>query len=281
MGSETSVRNHYKDRRGHDLLRGNRAALGGHGQRSLFTDCNPRDPRRPDAERCPHRRLWQVLRGTDPPLSRVTRMKNLSRRELLLGTAALSATTAVRGSAGGNMHRLACSSARSMRTPPRSRSQPDSISRARRPRWLPTRPRLRRRAGSGAARRARVIGTAHTLEKAREACARVQGHTSAAALELTEFDSVVACAGEVQRLGAPLDVSLQRRRDGAAPTLEQVRGIEKHFGHEESPGTLPADAARLLPQVTAAAQGRVVVVSSGSAYRSAPEAGTEFDDTLR
>ena len=45
-----------------------------------------------------------------------------------------------------------------------------------------------------ALRGAHVIGTARTLEKARSACASVQGRTTPVALELTDFTSVVACA---------------------------------------------------------------------------------------
>jgi NAD(P)-dependent dehydrogenase (short-subunit alcohol dehydrogenase family) len=60
------------------------------------------------------------------------------------------------------------------------------------------------------------------------------------------------------------------------PELEQVRGIEKqfavnHLGHFVL-------THRLLPLVVAAPQGRVVVVSSGAAIRSAPAQGIEFDN---
>ena len=104
----------------------------------------------------------------------------------------------------------------------------------------------------------------------------MQGHTTPAVLELTDFDSVVACAGEVQRLGAPLDMLLCNAGVMELPTLEQVHGIEKHFVTNHLGHFLLTQ--RLLPQITAAPQGRVVVVSSGSAYRSAPAAGIEFDN---
>jgi WW domain-containing oxidoreductase len=60
------------------------------------------------------------------------------------------------------------------------------------------------------------------------------------------------------------------------PTLEQVRGIEKHFVTNHLGHFLLVN--RLLPQITSAPQGRVVVVSSGSSYRDAPAAGIEFDN---
>jgi NAD(P)-dependent dehydrogenase (short-subunit alcohol dehydrogenase family) len=127
-----------------------------------------------------------------------------------------------------------------------------------------------------ALRGAHVVGTARTLEKAREACASVSGRTTPVALELTDFDSVVACAGEVARLGVPLDMLVCNAGVMEIPALEQVRGLEKHFVTNHLGHFLLT--VRLLPQVVAAAEGRVVVVSSGSAYRDAPEAGIEFDN---
>ena len=62
-----------------------------------------------------------------------------------------------------------------------------------------------------ALRGAHVIGTARTLDKAAEACGQVQGKATPLALELTDFDSVVACADQVTALlGWPRD-----RRAGA------------------------------------------------------------------
>jgi NAD(P)-dependent dehydrogenase (short-subunit alcohol dehydrogenase family) len=127
-----------------------------------------------------------------------------------------------------------------------------------------------------ALRGARVLGTARALDKAREACTRVQGSTTPLALELTDFDSVVACANEVQKLGVPLDALVCNAGVMEIPTLEQVRGIEKHFVTNHLGHFLLTN--RLLPQLKAATQGRVVVVSSGASYRSAPESGIEFDN---
>ncbi|MBM4197274.1 MAG: SDR family NAD(P)-dependent oxidoreductase [Gammaproteobacteria bacterium] len=127
-----------------------------------------------------------------------------------------------------------------------------------------------------ALRGARVFGTARTLDKAREACARAQGETTPLALELTDFDSVVACAGEVAGSGAALDMLILNAGVMELPALEQVYGLEKHFVTNHLGHFLLT--MRLLPQVQAAAQGRVVVVSSGSSYREAPEVGIEFDN---
>ncbi|MEO8445000.1 MAG: SDR family NAD(P)-dependent oxidoreductase [Gammaproteobacteria bacterium] len=126
-----------------------------------------------------------------------------------------------------------------------------------------------------ARRGAHVIGTARSLDKAREACARVPGRTTPAALELTDFSSVVACAAQVAALGAPLDILMCNAGVMEVPTAEQINGIERHFVTNHLGHFLLTE--RLLPQLTAAPQGRVVVVSSG-AYKQAPAAGIEFDN---
>jgi len=127
-----------------------------------------------------------------------------------------------------------------------------------------------------ALRGAHVLGTARSLDKALSACATVSGHTTPLALELTDFDSVVACAGAVATTGAPLDIVICNAGVMEIPTLEQVRGIEKHFVTNHLGHFLLVN--RVLPQVLAAWQGRVVMVSSGSATRDAPAAGIEFDN---
>jgi NAD(P)-dependent dehydrogenase (short-subunit alcohol dehydrogenase family) len=61
----------------------------------------------------------------------------------------------------------------------------------------------------------------------------------------------------------------------ALPQLEKVYGLEKQFAVNHLGHFVLVN--RLLPQVIAAPQGRVVVVSSGG-YQWAPAAGIEFDN---
>jgi NAD(P)-dependent dehydrogenase (short-subunit alcohol dehydrogenase family) len=126
-----------------------------------------------------------------------------------------------------------------------------------------------------ALRGAHVLGTARTLEKAKAACAEIQGQCTPLALELEDFDSVVACANQVRELGMPLDALVCNAGIMALPKLEQLRGIEKQFAVNHLGHFILVN--RLISQVQAAPQGRVVVVSSG-AYKSAPAAGIEFDN---
>lgn len=126
-----------------------------------------------------------------------------------------------------------------------------------------------------ALRGAHVIGTARTLEKATEACASVQGRTTPVALELTDFDSVVNCAARATEISGTLDILLCNAGVMEVPTAEQINGIERHLVTNHLGHFLLTQ--RLLPQLSAAPQGRVVVVASG-AYKQAPAAGIEFDN---
>jgi NAD(P)-dependent dehydrogenase (short-subunit alcohol dehydrogenase family) len=131
-----------------------------------------------------------------------------------------------------------------------------------------------------ALRGAHVILTGRTREKATAAIAAltalgIRAPLTPVALELTDFQSVAACAAEVAALGTALDMLICNAGIMALPALEQVGGLEKqfvtnHLGHFVL-------VQRLLPQVLAAAQSRVVVLSSRG-YRWAPEAGIEFDN---
>jgi NAD(P)-dependent dehydrogenase (short-subunit alcohol dehydrogenase family) len=126
-----------------------------------------------------------------------------------------------------------------------------------------------------ALRGAHVIGTGRTLEKARDACSSVQGKTTPIALELERWDTVAEGANQVRALGMPIDMLVCNAGIMALPELEQVYGLEKqfvvnHLGHFIL-------VSRLLDQVKAAPQGRVVAVSS-LGYRWAPPAGIEFDN---
>jgi len=126
-----------------------------------------------------------------------------------------------------------------------------------------------------AAHGARVIGTGRTLAKAQEACASVGPNCTPLECELESLDSVRACAEAVRALGMPLDVLMLNAGIMSLPKLEQVRGLEKQFAVNHLGHFLLAH--RLLEQVKAAPQGRVVTLSS-SAYKWAPPAGIEFDN---
>jgi NAD(P)-dependent dehydrogenase (short-subunit alcohol dehydrogenase family) len=125
-----------------------------------------------------------------------------------------------------------------------------------------------------ALRGARVIGTARTLERGQEACAGIQGKVTPVVLELSDFDSVVACAKAIEALDTPID-GLVCNAGVLLTELQQVRGMEmqfvvNHLGHFIL-------VSRLLDRVTAAPQGRVVVVGSMS-HRQVPPGGIQFDN---
>jgi len=124
-------------------------------------------------------------------------------------------------------------------------------------------------------RGAQVICAARTLEKAQAACAGIPGKTIPVAMELTDFPSLVAGTDQVRALGIPIDMLILNAGIMALPELEQVNGLEKQFVTNHLGHFIVGN--RLLPQVQAAPQGRVVVLSS-SGYQWAPEPGIEFDN---
>jgi NAD(P)-dependent dehydrogenase (short-subunit alcohol dehydrogenase family) len=125
-----------------------------------------------------------------------------------------------------------------------------------------------------ALRGAHVIGTARSLERGQEACAAVVGKATPVVLELSDFDSVVACADSIRALAPAID-ALVCNAGVLLMELQQVRGMEtqfvvNHLGHFIL-------VNRLLERVTAAPQGRVVVVGS-TAHRQPPPGGIQFDN---
>lgn len=126
-----------------------------------------------------------------------------------------------------------------------------------------------------ALRGAHVLATGRTLEKAKAACDSVEGRTTPIALELERRDTIVAATDLVRTLGMPIDALICNAGIMALPRLEQVGGIEKQFAVNHLGHFLLVN--RLLPQVKAAPQGRVVHVSS-LGYRWAPAVGIEFDN---
>lgn len=124
-----------------------------------------------------------------------------------------------------------------------------------------------------ALRGARVIGTARTIGKAREACQAVPGQTVPMACELSDPASVRACVAAVVAAGIRLDAIICNAGIMALPKLELAHGCElqfftNHIGHFIL-------VTGLIGQLTAT--GRVVMVSS-SAHNQAAGGGIEFDN---
>lgn len=124
-----------------------------------------------------------------------------------------------------------------------------------------------------ALRGAHVIGTGRNMDKAKMACDSVTGKTTPVVLELSDYQSAVDCATAIKDVVPHIDMLIGNAGMVAGSGLEQINGIEKtftinHLGHF-------VFINRLLEQVKAARQGRVVMVSSGAAFGNA---GIEFDN---
>ena len=127
-----------------------------------------------------------------------------------------------------------------------------------------------------ALRGAHVLGTGRTMEKARKACASVEGQATPLALELSDFQSAVDCAAQVADLGLVPDMVILNAGINTFGELELVNGVEKIFvvnflGHFVL-------VNHLLPLMQTANNGRIVHVSSRSGYRQAPAVGIDFDN---
>jgi len=122
-------------------------------------------------------------------------------------------------------------------------------------------------------RGAKVVGTARTVEKAREACATVKGETVPLACELSDPKSVRACVSAVKAAGLQLDGIIANAGIMALPKLEKAFGYElqfftNHIGHFIL-------VTGLLDALTP--EGRVVMLSS-AAHKGAPKGGIQFDN---
>lgn len=123
-------------------------------------------------------------------------------------------------------------------------------------------------------RGATVLATARTEEKARGACATLNGESGTTvplACELTDPDSIHACVTKVKEVGRPLDAIICNAGIMALPELNQAFGYElqfftNHVGHFIL-------VTGLLDQLSDTA--RLVIVSS-DAHKFAPPEGINF-----
>lgn len=122
-------------------------------------------------------------------------------------------------------------------------------------------------------RGARVFGAARSEDKARRACADVEGKAVPVVCDLSDPGSVVSCADDLASRKTELDAIICNAGIMALPERERVHGYEKqffvnHVGHF----ILVTELLDFL-----ADNGRVVTLSSVG-HRTVPEGGIAFDD---
>jgi len=123
-------------------------------------------------------------------------------------------------------------------------------------------------------RGARVIGTARTEAKAREADAKVTGgEVIPIACELADTPSIYSCIETVKSLGFKLDAMICNAGIMALPKLEKAYGYELQFVTNHIGHFILVNG--LLDQLTD--DGRVVMLSS-EAHKQAPKGGIDFDN---
>lgn len=126
-----------------------------------------------------------------------------------------------------------------------------------------------------ALRGAHVIAAARTLEKASEACSGITGTTTPVACELSDMDSVAACAAQVQAIAPKIDILMCNAGIMALADLEQKNGVEMQFLTNHLGHFLLVNL--LLDNVKAADHGRIVVLSS-SGHTHTVQGGIDFDN---
>lgn len=128
-----------------------------------------------------------------------------------------------------------------------------------------------------ALRGAYVIGTSRSLERAEAACKGVIGVTSPAALDLSDPESIIACADRVRVSAQPIDLLVCNAgvRGGSGKAV-LLNGIERHFAINHLGHFLFVN--RLLDRLYTAWQGRIVVVASRASYTGVPADGIRLDD---
>ena len=132
-----------------------------------------------------------------------------------------------------------------------------------------------------ASRGAHVLATGRTTEKVEQACDGMPGTITPLALELTDLDSVNRCAATVAELGLTPTIVICNAGMMTFGEIELVGGIEKMFfanflGHFVL-------VNNLLPGMLKQGTGRIVHVSSDSAYKKdsfkqVSGNGIEFDN---
>jgi NAD(P)-dependent dehydrogenase (short-subunit alcohol dehydrogenase family) len=127
-----------------------------------------------------------------------------------------------------------------------------------------------------ALRGAKIIGLARTLEKAEQACAKIQGDLVPLACELSDWASVRAAADAIDEMGGPVDILICNAGIMAPKQLTTAHGLEMQFATNYMGHFILV--RRLLEQVKLADAGRVVLLSSAAHAAFVMPGGIDFDN---
>ncbi len=125
-----------------------------------------------------------------------------------------------------------------------------------------------------------VIGVGRTQEKADKAWqsvseSGVKGNVTPLGCELEDFAAVAELADKVRAMNTPIDILICNAGIIGRSKLQAIRGIEKQFAVNHLSHFILIN--RLLGQVKAASQGRVVIVAS-DAHETTLPGGIAFDN---
>lgn len=123
-------------------------------------------------------------------------------------------------------------------------------------------------------RGAHVIALARTQEKAGQACHSVAGKTTPLACELSDLDSVKACAEKIHAMETPIDALICNAGIMALPELTVKDGLEMQFLTNHMGHFL---LVYLLQDAVKKAKGRIVMLSS-EGHKMTVKGGIGFDN---
>lgn len=130
-------------------------------------------------------------------------------------------------------------------------------------------------------RGAHVLATGRTVAKVKQACAGMRGTITPFELELTDLNSVNQCARTITDLDLTPDIVVCNAGMMTFGELELVKGIEKMFFVNYLSHFVLVN--NLLPRLLEQGSGRIVHVSSDSAYKKdsfkqVSSKGIDFDN---
>ena len=127
-----------------------------------------------------------------------------------------------------------------------------------------------------ALRGAKIIGLARTLEKAQQACSKIEGDTIPVACELSDWGSVYSAAQTINELNIPIDIIICNAGIMAPKHLSHAHGLEMQFATNYMGHYILV--RRLLDKLKSAEAGRIILLSSDAHKAFVMPGGIDFDN---
>lgn len=127
-----------------------------------------------------------------------------------------------------------------------------------------------------ALRGAKIIALARTVEKAQQACSKIEGDTFPVACELSDWGSVYSAAQTINKLDIPIDIIICNAGIMAPKHLSLAHGLEMQFATNYMGHYILV--RRLLDKIKSAQAGRIILLSSDAHKAFVMSGGIDFDN---